>query len=137
MISQATFWHNSASFYQIFQEIDFLKATKKQYQRSHFILEDIKAALELLELSADEELLLEAQINLTQLQQELETIEIQQLLSNPHDQKGAFLTITARVGGVDAKYWAYMLLGMYSKWGESHSYKILLVEESYGAFSWD
>ncbi|MEA5626382.1 PCRF domain-containing protein [Nostoc sp. UHCC 0251] len=132
LISQATFWDNSASFYQILQEIDFLKATKKQYQRSHFILEDIKAAIELLELSADEELLLEAQTNLTQLQQELETIEIQQLLSNPHDQKGVFLTITAGVGGADAQYWAYMLLRMYFKWAESHSYKILLVEESCG-----
>jgi peptide chain release factor 2 len=132
LISQATFWDNSVTFYQILQEIEFLNATKKQYQRSHFILEDIKAALELLELSADEELLQEAQTNLTQLQQELETIEIQQLLSNPHDEKGAFLTITAGVGGADAEYWAYMLLRMYSKWGESHSYKILLVKESCG-----
>ncbi|MEA5602464.1 PCRF domain-containing protein [Nostoc sp. UHCC 0252] len=132
LISQAAFWHNSATFYQILEEIEFLNATKKQYQRSHFILEDIKAALELLELSADEELLLEAQTNLTQLQQELETVEIEQLLSSPCDQKGAFLTITAGVGGADAQYWAYMLLRMYSKWGESNSYKILLVEESCG-----
>ncbi|MHC5718851.1 MAG: hypothetical protein ACYTX0_44000 [Nostoc sp.] len=43
---------------------------------------DIKAALELLELSADKELLQEAQTNLTQLQQELEIVEIQQLLSS-------------------------------------------------------
>lgn len=64
----------------------------------------------------------EAQSNLTQLQEELETIQIQQLLSNLHDQKGAFLTITAGVGGADAKYWAYMLLRIYSKWGESLSY---------------
>ncbi|MEH2097922.1 PCRF domain-containing protein [Nostoc sp.] len=133
LISQSTFWDNSATFYQILQEIEHLNATKKQYQRSHFILEDIKAALELLELSADEELLLEAQTNLTQLQQELETIEIQQLLlSDPCDQKGAFLIITAGVGNTDAQYWAYMLLRMYSKWGESNSYKILLVEESCG-----
>ncbi|MCC5599256.1 PCRF domain-containing protein [Nostoc favosum] len=135
LISQATFWHNSVTFYQILQEIQFLNATKKKYQRSHFILEDIKAALELLELSADEELLQEAQTNLTQLQQELETIEIQQLLSNPHDQKGVFLTINAGVCGADAEYWAYMLLRMYSKWGESHSYKIVLAEESCGDFA--
>ena len=132
IISQTTFWDNSVTFYQTLQEIEYLKATKKQYQRSHLILEDIKPALELLELSADEELLQEAQTNLTQLQQELETVEIQQLMSDPCDQKGAFLTITAGVSGADAEYWAYMLLRMYSKWGESHSYKILLVEESCG-----
>ncbi|MEH2213018.1 PCRF domain-containing protein [Nostoc sp.] len=132
LVCQPTFWHNSVTSRQTLQEIDSLNAQKKQYQRSRFILEDIKAALELLELSADEELLQEAQTNLTQLQQELETIETQQLLSNPHKKKGAFLTITAGVGGADAQYWAYMLLRMYSKWGKSNSYKILLVEESCG-----
>ena len=83
LISQSTFWDNSVTFYQKLQEIESLNAKKKQYQRSHFILEEIKAALELLELSADEEFLQEVQTNLSQLQQELETLEIQQLLSNP------------------------------------------------------
>ncbi|MEH2251121.1 MAG: PCRF domain-containing protein [Nostoc sp.] len=111
LISQPTFWDNSVIFYQKLQEIESLNPKKKQSQRSHFILEDIKAALKLLELSADEELLPEAQTNLTQLQQELETVEIQQLLSDPHDQKGAFLAITAEVGGIDAQDWASMYYG--------------------------
>lgn len=128
MISQAIFWQNYASFYQILQEIDFLNATKKQYQRSHFILEDIKAALELLELSADEELLQEAQTNLTQLRQELETLEIQQLLSYPCDQKGAFLAITAEVGGIDAQDWAAILLQLYHRWAVNHTHKVYLLE---------
>lgn len=132
MISQATFWDDSASFYQILQEIDFLKATKKQYQRSHFILEDIKAALELLESYADEELLQEAQTNLTQLQQELETVEIEQLLSDPCDQKGAFLAITAEVGGIDAQDWAAMLLHLYYRWAVNQNHKVHLVQESAG-----
>lgn len=135
LVSQPTFWHNSVTSRQTLQEIDSLNAKKKQYQRSHFILEDIKAALELLELYADEELLQEVQTNLTQLQQELETAEIRQLLSDPHEEKGALITITAEVGSADAEYWAYMLLGMYFKWGESHGYKILLVEESCGDFA--
>ncbi|WP_442937450.1 PCRF domain-containing protein [Nostoc sp.] len=133
VIAQPDFWNNPTRAYEVLQEIEYSIFYKHQeYQRWCSILEDIKAALELLELSADEELLLEAQTNLTQLQQELETAEIQQLMSDPCDQKSAFLTITAGVGGADAEYWAYMLLRMYSKWGESHSYKILLVEKSCG-----
>lgn len=123
LISQPTFWDNSVIFYQKLQEIESLNAKKKQYQRSHFILEDIKAALELLELSADQELLPEAQTNLTQLQQELETVEIQQLLSYPHDQKGAFLAITAKVGGIDAQDWAFILLRLYHRWAVNHNHK--------------
>ncbi len=132
LISQPTFWHNSVTLRQTLQEIESLNARKKQYQRSHFILEDIKAALELLELSADEELLPEAQTNLTQLQQELETFEIEQLLSEPCDQKGAFLTIKADVGGIDAQHWGSMLLRLYHRWAVNHNHKVYLVEESQG-----
>ncbi|WP_442943937.1 PCRF domain-containing protein [Nostoc sp.] len=131
-ISQPTFWQNSVIYYQTLQEIEFLNAKKKQYQRSHFILEDIKAALELLELSADEELLQEAQTNLTQLQQELEIVEIQQLLSSPCDQKGAFLAITAEVGGIDSQDWGGMLLRLYHRWAVNHNHKVYLVQESEG-----
>ncbi len=136
VIAQPDFWNNPDLAYQTLQEIEYSIFYKhQQYQRWCSILEDIKVALELLELSADEQLLQEAQTNLTQLQQELETAEIRQLLSDPHDQKGAFLTITAEIDGADAEYWAYMLLRMYCKWGESYSYKILLVEESRGDFA--
>ncbi|MEH2348418.1 MAG: PCRF domain-containing protein [Nostoc sp.] len=120
------------NFYQTLQEIESLKVKKEQYQRSHFILEEINAALELLELSADEELLQEVQTNLSQLQQELETLEIQLLLSNPCDQKGAFLTINAGVGGVDAEDWSSMLLHLYYRWAVNHNYKVYLLGESRG-----
>lgn len=132
LIFQPTFWNNSVTFYQTLQEIESLNATKKQYQRSHFILYEIEAALELLELSADEELLRETQTNLTQLQQELETLEIQQLLSGIYDQKGAFLAITAEVGGIDAQDWAAILLRLYHRWAVNHNHKVYLVEESEG-----
>lgn len=132
LVSQTTFWHNSVTSRQTLQEIDSLNATKKQYQRSHFILDEIEAALELLELSADKELLQEVQTNLSQLQQELETLEIQQLLSDPCDQKGAFLAITAEVGSIDAQDWAAMLLQLYYRWAVNHNHKVYLVEESAG-----
>lgn len=132
LISQAIFWDNSVGYHQIIQEIESLNTKKKQYQRSHLIIEDINAALELLELSADEELLQEAQTNLTQLQQELETFEIQQLLPDPCDEKGAFLAITAEVGSIDSQDWAAMLLRLYHCWAVNHHHKVYLVQESEG-----
>ncbi len=133
VIAQPDFWNNPTRAYEVLQEIEYSIFYKhQQYQRWCSILEDIKAALELLELSADEQLWQEVQSNLTQLQQELETAEIRQLLSDPCDQKGAFLTITAGVGGVDAEYWAYMLLQMYWRWAKSHNYQLDVVEISDG-----
>ncbi|WP_196526742.1 PCRF domain-containing protein [Nostoc commune] len=129
VIAQPNFWNNPTRAYEVVQEIEYSIFYKHQeYQRWCSILEDIKAALELLELSADEQLLQEAQSNLTQLQQELETAEIRQLLSDPEDKKGVFLTITAEVDNADSQYWAYMLLQMYCRWGKSHNYPLNVVE---------
>ncbi|MEJ6483187.1 PCRF domain-containing protein [Nostoc punctiforme UO1] len=115
-----------------FKKLNTIFYKHQEYQRWCSILEDIKAVLELLELSADEQLWQEVQSNLTQLQQELETEEIRQLLSDPHDQKGALLTITAEVDGADAQYWVSMLLQMYWRWGKSHNYQLDVVEISEG-----
>ena len=86
----------------------------------------------MLELEADEALLLEAQTNVAQLRRELDQWELQQLLSGPYDSKGAVLTINAGAGGTDAQDWAEMLLRMYTRWGEDHGYKVHLAEISEG-----
>ncbi|MEH2179456.1 PCRF domain-containing protein [Nostoc sp.] len=136
VIAQPDFWNNPTLAYETLQEIEYSIFYKhQQYQRWCSILEDIKAALELLELSADEQLWQEVQTNLTQLQQELETAEIRQLLSDPHDKKGALLTITAEVDNADSQYWAYMLLQMYWRWGKRHNYQLDVVEISEGSES--
>lgn len=133
VIAQPDFWNNPTRAYEVLQEIEYSIFYKhQQYQRWCSILEDIKAALELLELSADEQLWQEVQSNLTQLQQELETAEIRQLLSDREDKKGVFITITAEVDNADSQYWAYMLLQMYCRWGKSHNYQLHLVEISQG-----
>ncbi|WP_341530993.1 PCRF domain-containing protein [Nostoc sp. UHCC 0302] len=133
VIGQANFWKNPALGYQILQEIEYSIFYKHQkYQRWYSILEDIKAAVELLEASADEQLLQETQTNLNQLQQELETAEIRQLLTDPNDRKGSLVTITAEVSDANAQDWAYILLRMYYRWAERHNYLLYVVEESCG-----
>lgn len=74
----------------------------------------------------------EAVSNVTSLNRELDQWELQQLLSGPYDTKGALLTITAGAGGTDAQDWAEMLLRMYTRWGESHGYKVKMTDKSDG-----
>jgi peptide chain release factor 2 len=77
-----------------------------------------------LKSSVDEQLLQEIQINLTQLQQEIETPEIRQLLSNPYNSYGALVTITTKVGDIETQNWASMLFRMYYLWGLSHLHQV-------------
>jgi peptide chain release factor 2 len=95
-------------------------------------LGDAEAALELLDLESDEALLGESLKNLGDLQRQLDQWDLLQLLSGPYDKEGAVLTINAGAGGTDAQDWAEMLMRMYTRWGESHGYKVQLAELSEG-----
>ncbi len=130
--AQPEFWEDREAAQNTLQELNDLKDHLKQYREWENSLEDAKAIAELLELEEDENLLTEAQTNITQLQQELDRWELQQLLSGIYDTKGAVLTINAGAGGTDAQDWAEMLLRMYSRWGEQQGYKVDLVEISKG-----
>lgn len=95
----------------------------KQFQQWHSTLRDAKAALELLEIQADPQLLQEAKASLSLLSLELDRIEIEHLLSGKYDRNGAYLTIT----GEDS---VEMLLRMYASWAKSHGYKLSWVAVS-------
>ncbi|NET59423.1 MAG: peptide chain release factor 2 [Symploca sp. SIO2E6] len=130
--AQPDFWDEQNSAQQILQELNELKSNLQRYQEWHVSLEDAKAVVELLELETDAGLLAEAATNLTQLNQELDRWELEQLLSGSYDAKGALLTINAGAGGTDAQDWAQMLLRMYNRWGEQQGYKVHLAELSEG-----
>lgn len=95
-------------------------------------LGDAEAALELLDLEADEALLSESLKNLEHLDHQFDQWDLQQLLSGPYDKEGAVLTINAGAGGTDAQDWAEMLMRMYTRWGERQGYKVQLAELSEG-----
>ncbi|WP_216655321.1 peptide chain release factor 2 [Thermoleptolyngbya sichuanensis] len=130
--SQPDFWDNQAQAQRVLQELNDLKSHVEQVQRWKTTLDDAQAVLELLELESDESLLQEAQDSLSQMSRELDQWELQQLLSGEYDDRGAVLTINAGAGGTDAQDWAEMLLRMYTRWGESHGYKVSLSELSEG-----
>ncbi len=132
MAAQPDFWDDQTSAQQTLQELNDLKSSLQQYAHWRSSLEDAKAVLELLELEADESLLKEAETNLTQLTQELERWELEQLLSGLYDAKGAVLTINAGAGGTDAQDWVEILLRMYTRWAEKQGYKVQLAELSEG-----
>ncbi len=130
--AQPEFWNDQTKAQQTLQELNDLKSHLQQHDQWQASLEDTKAVLELLELDTDESLLQEAETTINKLHQELDRWELEQLLSEPYDEKGAILTINAGAGGTDAQDWAEMLLRMYTRWGESHGYKVQLAEISEG-----
>jgi peptide chain release factor 2 len=75
---------------------------------------------------------LEAEIGseITRLERLLDDLELKSLLSGPHDDSGAIVSIHARDGGTDANDWAEMLLRMYTQWAQKSGYQIELLDRN-------
>jgi len=58
--------------------------------------------------------------------------EIESLLSGEADARDAYMEINAGAGGTEAQDWAEMLMRMYTRWAEQHSYKVQLLDTSEG-----
>jgi peptide chain release factor 2 len=90
---------------------------------------------ELLELAASEEdraIAAEVARSADQLAARLRGLELQLMLSGPHDRKDALLSIHAGAGGTESQDWAEMLLRMYLRWADAHDYRTEVLDQTPG-----
>ena len=65
------------------------------------------------------------------LRHEIESLEVQTMLSGEYDEREAVVNIRSAAGGVDAADWAELLMRMYTRWAEQHGHKIDVFDISY------
>jgi peptide chain release factor 2 len=66
------------------------------------------------------------------VEKELESFELQMLLSGEFDKNNAFLTIHAGAGGTESCDWADMLFRMYQRWIERNGFKSQVIDVQEG-----
>ena len=96
---------------------------------------EVSDTLELIgmaEADNDAALVAEGEAALRKAAAEAKRREIESLLSGEADGRDAFLEVNAGAGGTEAQDWAEMLARMYTRWAESHGYKMQLMEQSEG-----
>lgn len=69
---------------------------------------------------------------LARLSSRLERMESQLTLSGAYDSRNAMLALHAGAGGTESQDWANMLLRMYLRWAEQHSYEAEVLDVSPG-----
>jgi peptide chain release factor 2 len=67
-----------------------------------------------------------------QLETDVSTFELGQLLNGPFDRGNAFITIHSGAGGTEACDWADMLMRMYQRWCQRRGYKVELIDHEAG-----
>ena len=102
------------------------------YKRIERELADTLGLAEIAEAEGDQAMLDEAQKALAKLRDDVKAREIDSLLSGEADGNDAYLEVHAGAGGTEAQDWAEMLLRMYMRWADAHSYKVEWIEESAG-----
>jgi peptide chain release factor 2 len=69
---------------------------------------------------------------ISDLKENLDSLEIQNLLSGELDKNNAILTIHPGAGGTESQDWAQMLMRMYLRWAERHQFSTQVVDLQMG-----
>ena len=118
------FWNDQDNMAKVLQKIKVLKDKMSSYTNVKKGLEDVLVLLELTEEENDESIVPEIKTNVKNLAKDLEKLEIENLLSEKHDDSNAIITIHPGAGGTESQDWAQMLYRMYSMWAEKNHYKL-------------
>jgi len=116
------FWNDPKSAEEHLKKIARLKSWVNGYNGVKTALDDLNVLSEFLE--AGESSAEEVAAQYTEALSLTEALESKNMLQNEEDSLGAILKINSGAGGTESQDWAEMLMRMYLRYGEKHSYKI-------------
>ena len=130
---ESAFWDDPAAAQAQMQRLNTLKENLAPWHAVRKRLEDAYTLAELAELEESPEAYApEIQDELTGIAAALDKLEVETLLSGPHDAAPAILEINSGAGGTDANDWASILQRMYLRWAERHGFKADIKDEVEG-----
>jgi len=116
------FWNDPKAAEEQLRKIARLKSWVEGYQQVKTAVEDLNVLSEFQEEGEASDKEVEAQFETAlSLTEELES---RNMLRNDEDSLGAILKINSGAGGTESQDWAEMLMRMYIRYGEKHTYKV-------------
>jgi peptide chain release factor 2 len=131
-MNSAEFWANPEAAQKTISAFKVLKARLEPLEALIADLEDVKVGIELATEAGDTELLAESDAKLFDLTKRMEKVELQSLLSGPHDHRNCFVAIQAGDGGTEADDWASILDRMYLYYWEHMGFKVEEISRNHG-----
>ncbi len=127
-MSAPEFWNDKENAQSRVEEVAEIKSKIVPIQELESRIEDFEVLLEIALDDNDEDSAAEVASELEGIHEDLDTVELQTLLSGESDKENAFLTIHSGAGGTEACDWAQMLLRMYQRWGQQHKFKVETID---------
>jgi peptide chain release factor 2 len=136
--SEPDFWSNPSRAQRVAAEFASKKKQLTQLERLEREIDDFQALLEMLselKMSGDQSELhdfsQEVEVHHSRLSSMLQELEIETLLGDEFDARGAILSIRSGAGGVEAADWAQMLFRMYTRYLAVSGWKYTVTDVSY------
>jgi len=126
-MTEQEFWSDKALANKVVRNLKALKVISEPWHKHQSRIIEVE---ELFGLSVDEDPSFLSQLNedLDGLSAELDRLEFYALLSGPFDRNDAILSINAGAGGTESCDWAAMLLRMYARWAQAHTYDVTIID---------
>ncbi len=119
------FWQkDSKETGKILAEIKQIKNKVVQYRKAEQEAENLIELTELANLDNDEDVAKDIIKSTAKLENEVEKLELQTLLSGKYDKNNAILTLHPGAGGTESQDWAEMLYRMYTRWAVKNGYEV-------------
>ena len=118
------FWDNNLSSNKIVTELKRLQNKVSHYNKLENTLDEIIDMNNFLIQEYDIELSNEVIKSTQTIENDLEKLELETLLSGKYDANNAILTLHPGAGGTESQDWAEMLYRIYCKWASSNNFTV-------------
>lgn len=124
------FWNDAKAAEAFLKEVGEKKNRLAEYEKLQSALDDFRVLMEFFaEGEVGEEELNE---NARMLGEMIENLELKNMLRLQEDKFSAIVNINAGAGGTESCDWAEMLMRMYTRWAERHSFKVSIIDTQDG-----
>ena len=123
-VNQPDFWNDSEKSTPIITKLKRLQNKLASYNKLLEDLTNLKELNELLLLDNDEELGKQLLTTSADIQNKIEKLELETLLSGKYDKNNAIITLHPGAGGTESQDWAQMLYRMYTRWASNNGFTV-------------
>ena len=125
-------WNDQAEAKSLLGRLARLEDDVKAYDELARKHEDLAILNELAQSEDDSSVEAEIADGVTALRARIEDLEVRTLLGGEYDERDAIVTLHAGAGGTESQDWTDMLLRMYLRWTERHSFDVEIIERQEG-----
>ena len=119
------FWQKTpAETGKILSQLKQLKNKVEKFKKIENEVTNLKDLTELANMENDEEVAKEILKSTKQLEDDLENLQLETLLSGKYDRNNAILTLHPGAGGTESQDWVEMLYRMYTRWAAKKGYEV-------------